>query len=211
MIKLRWWILLINRQLLCKWGRWFYSVSVCVGVCVCRCRTRTGCGCVWARSRSVSSAVRWTVSPRAGRCSTTSTRHARSSCPPTPTPPPHSRPTSSCSSSGGAGEMRMSGRGHGRCWRHSGMHQWVMKTAVHHRCTRLTLVSIIAGCQQPLCSSVLFHYTRSTASFPAHPGYASTRKVKPVWIYMGQEMMGFCDAVASAGLYANSLHLAPDR
>jgi len=28
---------------------------------------------------------------------------------------------------------------------------------------------------------------------------------------MRQEMMGFWDAVASAGLYANNLHLAPDR
>jgi len=28
---------------------------------------------------------------------------------------------------------------------------------------------------------------------------------------MRQEMMGFWDAVASAGPYANSLHLAPDR
>jgi len=37
------------------------------------------------------------------------------------------------------------------------------------------------------------------------------RKVKPVWIKMRQEMMGFGDAVASAGPYANNLHLAPDR
>jgi len=28
---------------------------------------------------------------------------------------------------------------------------------------------------------------------------------------MRQEMMGFGDAVATAGPYANSLHLAPDR
>jgi len=28
---------------------------------------------------------------------------------------------------------------------------------------------------------------------------------------MRQEMMGFWDAVASAGQYANKLHLAPDR
>ena len=34
--------------------------------------------------------------------------------------------------------------------------------------------------------------------------------VKPVWIYMRQEMITFWDAVASAGLYANNLHLAPD-
>jgi len=35
-----------------------------------------------------------------------------------------------------------------------------------------------------------------------------TRRVKPVWIKMRQEMIGF---VASAGLYTNNLHLIPDR
>ena len=38
-----------------------------------------------------------------------------------------------------------------------------------------------------------------------------SRKVKPLWIQMWQEMMEFWDAVASAGPYANNLHLAPDR
>jgi len=32
--------------------------------------------------------------------------------------------------------------------------------------------------------------TRLMASFPEQPGYASTRKVKPSWILMKQEMMG---------------------
>jgi len=36
-------------------------------------------------------------------------------------------------------------------------------------------------------------YTRLTASFPGQPGYAGTRKVKPVWIEMRHEMMGFWD------------------
>ena len=27
-----------------------------------------------------------------------------------------------------------------------------------------------------------FYYTRLTASFPGQPGWAGTRKVKPVWI-----------------------------
>jgi len=36
-------------------------------------------------------------------------------------------------------------------------------------------------------------------------------KGKPIWILITQEIMGFCDAVASAGPYANNLHLAPDR
>jgi len=49
------------------------------------------------------------------------------------------------------------------------------------------------------------------ACFPEQPGYAGTGKVKPVWIQIRQEMMGFWDAVASAGPYANNLHLAPDR
>jgi len=29
------------------------------------------------------------------------------------------------------------------------------------------------------------------ASFPGQPGYASTRKFKPIWILMKQEMMGW--------------------
>jgi len=36
---------------------------------------------------------------------------------------------------------------------------------------------------------------------------SGTRQVKPIWILMNQEMM----AVASAGPYANHLHLVPDR
>jgi len=36
-------------------------------------------------------------------------------------------------------------------------------------------------------------------------------KPVPVWIYMRQKMMGFWDAVASAGPYGNYLHLASDR
>jgi len=43
----------------------------------------------------------------------------------------------------------------------------------------------------------------STASFPGQPDQAGTRKVKPVWILIRQEMMGFGNmAVASAGPYA---------
>jgi len=37
------------------------------------------------------------------------------------------------------------------------------------------------------------------------------QKVKPVWIKMRQEMMGFGDTMASAGPYANNLHLVSDR
>jgi len=40
---------------------------------------------------------------------------------------------------------------------------------------------------------------------------AGTRKVKTVWILIGQRMIAFWDAVTSAGPSANNLHLAPDR
>jgi len=42
-------------------------------------------------------------------------------------------------------------------------------------------------------------------------GIKHYKKVKPVWIEMRQDMMGFRDAVASAGPYANNLHLAADK
>ena len=47
-------------------------------------------------------------------------------------------------------------------------------------------------------------HTRLTALFLGLPRWASSRKVKPMWILLKQE------TVASAGPYA-SLHLAPDR
>jgi len=49
-------------------------------------------------------------------------------------------------------------------------------------------------------------HTHLTALFPGLPGWAGTRKVKPIWILLKQETV----SVASAGPYA-SLHLAPDR
>jgi len=47
-------------------------------------------------------------------------------------------------------------------------------------------------------------HTRLTALCPGLPRWASTRKVKPIWILLKQE------TVASAGPYA-TLHLAPDK
>ena len=47
-------------------------------------------------------------------------------------------------------------------------------------------------------------HTHLTAHCPELPGWAGTRKVKPVWILLKQV------TVASAGPYA-SLHLTPDR
>ena len=49
-------------------------------------------------------------------------------------------------------------------------------------------------------------HTRLMALFPRLPGWAGSRKAKPIWILLKQETV----AVASAGPYA-SLHLAPDR
>ena len=50
-------------------------------------------------------------------------------------------------------------------------------------------------------------HTRLTALFPGLPGWAGTRKVKPIWILLEQE------TVSGSGIswaYA-SLYLAPDR
>ena len=50
-------------------------------------------------------------------------------------------------------------------------------------------------------------HTRLMALFPGLPGWAGTRKVKPIWILQKQE------TVSGSGIswaYA-SLHLAPDR
>jgi len=50
-------------------------------------------------------------------------------------------------------------------------------------------------------------HTRLTALFPVLPGWAGTRKVKPIWILLKQE------TVSGSGIswvYA-SLHLDPDR
>ena len=50
-------------------------------------------------------------------------------------------------------------------------------------------------------------HTRLTALCPGLPGWAGTRKVKPIWILLKQE------TVSGSGIswaYA-SLHLAPDR
>ena len=52
-----------------------------------------------------------------------------------------------------------------------------------------------------------YTHTRLTALFPGLPGWAGTRKVKPIWILLKQE------TVSGGGIswsYA-SLHFAPDR
>jgi len=50
-------------------------------------------------------------------------------------------------------------------------------------------------------------HTRLMAIFPGLPGWAGTRKVKPIWILLKQETMS---GSGISWLYA-SLHLAPDR
>ena len=50
-------------------------------------------------------------------------------------------------------------------------------------------------------------HTRLTALFPGLPGWAGTRKVKPIWILLKQEPVS---GSAISWAYA-SLHLAPDR
>ena len=57
------------------------------------------------------------------------------------------------------------------------------------------------------CSSERHTHTHTplTALFPGLPGWASTRKVKPILILLKQETM------SGSGPYANSLHLASDR
>jgi len=52
-----------------------------------------------------------------------------------------------------------------------------------------------------------YTHTHLMAPFPGLPGWASTRKIKPIWILLKQE------TVSGSGIswpYA-SLHLAPDR
>jgi len=64
-------------------------------------------------------------------------------------------------------------------------------------------------CQSTLAWQLTQHtHTRLTALCPRLPGWAGTRKVKPIWILLQSKRQWV--AVASAGSYA-SLHLAPDR
>ena len=42
-----------------------------------------------------------------------------------------------------------------------------------------------------LTSYVIHDYNGLMASFPGQPGQAGTIRVKPVWIYVRQEIMGF--------------------
>ena len=63
-------------------------------------------------------------------------------------------------------------------------------------------------CYMKLKILILFTtHTRLTALCPGLPGWAGTRKVKPIWILLEQE------TVSGSGIswaYA-SVHLAPDR
>jgi len=52
-----------------------------------------------------------------------------------------------------------------------------------------------------------YYYTCLTASFPGQPGYNQSG----FKCGKGAEIMRFWDTVASAGRYANNMHLSPDR
>ena len=67
-------------------------------------------------------------------------------------------------------------------------------------------------CKQsaPCCRQITTStHTRLTAPFPGLPGWAGTRKIKPIWILLKQETVSG-SGISWAILYA-SLHLAPDR
>jgi len=53
--------------------------------------------------------------------------------------------------------------------------------------------------------SSLYTHTHLMTLCPGLPGWAGTRKVKPVWILLKQE------TVSGSGISWASLHLAPDR
>jgi len=56
------------------------------------------------------------------------------------------------------------------------------------------------------------NYTCLLVSFPKQAGLVSTRMKKPVLdLNEARDYGGFGMAVASAGPYANNLHLTPDR
>jgi len=69
-----------------------------------------------------------------------------------------------------------------------------------------------AQCNQTTTTATATTTTTTTVLWPPGlgpglPGWAGTRKVKPIWIYWSKRQWV---AVASAGPYAD-LHLAPDR
>ena len=70
----------------------------------------------------------------------------------------------------------------------------------HHKIKQLSTHSIT------LSASHTHTHTRLTALFPGLPGWAGTRKVKPIWILLKQETVSGGDI---SWAYA-SLHLAPD-
>jgi len=91
---------------------------------------------------------------------------------------------------------------------------------IDSKCTfsLLTTYRIFSSTFTVICSYLAFLFnaiesthththTRLTALFPGLPGWAGTRKVKPIWILLKQK------TVSGSGIswaYA-SLHLAPDR
>ena len=90
------------------------------------------------------------------------------------------------------------------------LHQWTYYVTGSTCCRLLQLCN---SCTLLYCIALIFipwelsTHTRLTALCPGLPGWAGTRKVKPIWILLEQEI------VSGSGISwaCASLHLAPDR
>ena len=72
----------------------------------------------------------------------------------------------------------------------------------------LWLPVLLLCCFNELHLVVTHTHTRLTALFPGLPRWASTRKVKPIWILLKQETLS---GSGISWAICTSLHLAPDR
>jgi len=82
-----------------------------------------------------------------------------------------------------------------------------LRTIIHHQLPTASKVVVVSEQVSHTHARTHTHTPRLTALFPGLPGWAGTRKVKPIWILLKQE------TVSGSGIswaYA-SLHLAPDR
>ena len=93
-----------------------------------------------------------------------------------------------------------------------GMVQWssilvVTSHVVQRRVGGMCVCVWICICMNFVAERHLWTHTHLTALFPGLPGWAGTRKVKPIWILQKQE------AVSGSGISwaICNLHLTPDR
>jgi len=88
---------------------------------------------------------------------------------------------------------------------------WLTTTELQIKCPTARISSHVPN----ILPGIYYNYYYGTTTvlrplpglYPGLPGWATTRKVKTIWIYWRKR---YWMAVASAGPYAN-LHLAPDR